>query len=95
MTALPTAVTAFGVACALAFPCATSTFAQTQSDAAREKRWAEQIVPSLVVGAAAWLTRKFSPTGIDGGLKDGDPLRGDLFPALWPRGDSGAAPGPA
>jgi ectoine hydroxylase-related dioxygenase (phytanoyl-CoA dioxygenase family) len=34
-----------------------------------------------------WLNRKFSPTGIDGGLKDGDALRGELFPALWPRGD--------
>jgi ectoine hydroxylase-related dioxygenase (phytanoyl-CoA dioxygenase family) len=32
-----------------------------------------------------WLKRAFSPTGIDGGLADGEPLHGELFPELWPR----------
>lgn len=32
-----------------------SAFAQTRSDAAREKRWADQILPSLVVGDAVQL----------------------------------------
>jgi len=32
-----------------------------------------------------WLKRAFSPTGIDSGLADGEPLHGELFPELWPR----------
>jgi len=33
----------------------SSAFAQPLSDLAREKRWAEQVLPSLVVGDAVWL----------------------------------------
>lgn len=32
-----------------------------------------------------WLKRAYSPTGIDGGLSDGEALHGDLFPQLWPQ----------
>jgi pimeloyl-ACP methyl ester carboxylesterase len=35
-----------------------ATLAQAQSDYAREKRWAEEITPGLVVGDAVYLTQK-------------------------------------
>jgi len=44
------ALCAGGALCAAGAVCA-----QPRSDQAREKRWAEQIVPSLVIGDAAWL----------------------------------------
>ncbi len=34
---------------------AGATLAQARSDAAREKRWADQIIPALVLGDATWL----------------------------------------
>jgi hypothetical protein len=52
------------VICALALCASLAAFAQQQpSDYAREKRWADQIVPTLIVGEAVWLeaprTEKF------------------------------------
>jgi len=38
-----------------------------------------------------WLKRKFSPSGVEVDLADGAPLRGDLFPLLWPRQERTAA----
>jgi ectoine hydroxylase-related dioxygenase (phytanoyl-CoA dioxygenase family) len=38
-----------------------------------------------------WLKRKFSPSGVEVDLPDGAPLRGDLFPLLWPRHERTAA----
>jgi ectoine hydroxylase-related dioxygenase (phytanoyl-CoA dioxygenase family) len=32
-----------------------------------------------------WLRRAFSPSGLESGLNDGDPLGGPMFPVLWER----------
>ena len=50
-------------ACAAALSAPLLALAQQPSDYAREKRWAEEVVPSIVVGEAVWLeaprTEKF------------------------------------
>jgi ectoine hydroxylase-related dioxygenase (phytanoyl-CoA dioxygenase family) len=38
-----------------------------------------------------WLKRKFSLSGVEVDLADGAPLRGNLFPLLWPRQERTAA----
>lgn len=43
------------LALSLAFAVAAAALVQPLSDLAREKRWADQVLPSLVVGDAVWL----------------------------------------